>query len=103
MLVDFGLARAVRRALPHTAAVLSSSSAGGALGTAAWMAPENFDDETNADFGQPKGDVYARAFDAHRAAPARCARDCDPSDPNCQPYARPTTLNHQSAASFTSS
>ena len=34
----------------------------------------------------------------HHATLARCARNCDPSDPNSRPYARPTTLNHQVAA-----
>jgi hypothetical protein len=34
-------------------------------------------------------------FNAHHAAPARCARNCDPNDPKTQPYARPTTLNQQ--------
>jgi hypothetical protein len=29
------------------------------------------------------------ACNAHDAAPARCARNCDPNDPNTRPYARP--------------
>ena len=36
------------------------------------------------------------AFNAYNAAPARCARNCNPNDPNTQPYTRPTTLNQQS-------
>jgi hypothetical protein len=32
------------------------------------------------------------AFNAHNAAPARYARNCDPNNPKTQPYARPTTL-----------
>jgi hypothetical protein len=35
------------------------------------------------------------AFNAQNAEPARCARNCDPNDPNTQPYARSTTLNQQ--------
>ena len=37
------------------------------------------------------------AFNAHNAAPARCARSCDPSDPNNQPYARLSTLIQQTS------
>ena len=36
-------------------------------------------------------------FNAHNAAPTRCARNCDPNDPKTQPSARPTTLNQQPA------
>ena len=43
-------------------------------------------------------DIAARASNAHHAAPARCAHNCDPSDPNSRPYARPTTLNQQTRA-----
>jgi hypothetical protein len=38
---------------------------------------------------------FTCAFNAHHAAPARCARTCDPDDPITQPCARPTTLNQQ--------
>lgn len=34
------------------------------------------------------------SFNAHPAAPARCAHKCDPNDPNTQSTARPT-LNQQ--------
>ena len=34
-------------------------------------------------------------FNAQNAAPARCARKCDPNDPKTQPCVRPTTLNLQ--------
>ena len=40
---------------------------------------------------------HLRSFNAHNAAPTRCARNCNPNDPNTQPYARPTTLNQQSS------
>jgi hypothetical protein len=40
------------------------------------------------------------AFNAHKAAPARCARSCDPSDPNNQPYARLSTLIQQAITHF---
>ena len=39
--------------------------------------------------------IFRCTFNAHNAAPARCARNCDPNDPNTQSYARPTTLNQQ--------
>ena len=32
--------------------------------------------------------IRSCAFNAHNAAPARCARNCDPNNPNTQPYAR---------------
>ena len=38
------------------------------------------------------------AFNAHHAAPARCARNCDLNDPNTPTLARPSTLNHQRPA-----
>ena len=31
-------------------------------------------------------------FNAHNAAPARCARNCDPNDPKTQPYEQAGTL-----------
>ena len=43
----------------------------------------------------PPQEATNRAFNAHKAAPARCAHNCDPNDPNTQPYARSTTLNQQ--------
>jgi hypothetical protein len=44
---------------------------------------------------QTQGD-FLRALNAHNAAPARCARNCDSNDPNTQLFARPTTLIRQS-------
>lgn len=38
------------------------------------------------------------AFNVHNDAPARCARSCDPSNTNNQPYARLATLNQQTRA-----
>jgi serine/threonine protein kinase len=61
VLVDFGLAKRVRAALPNTmASMLGSSSGGGGgmLGTISHCAPENFDDES-PHYGQPAGDVYS--------------------------------------------
>jgi hypothetical protein len=37
------------------------------------------------------------AFNAHHAAPARCARNCDPNEPQNPNTARPTILNHQAS------
>jgi hypothetical protein len=50
-----------------------------------------YDNETQSDI--------ACAFNAHNAAPARCARNCDPNDPKTQPYARPTTLKQSTTPS----
>jgi serine/threonine protein kinase len=61
VIVDFGLVKRVRDALPNTMAhILSSASGeGGLLGTPAWTAPENFNDEDNPHYGQRPGDVYS--------------------------------------------
>jgi hypothetical protein len=41
-------------------------------------------------------ELMDRAFNAHHATPARCARNCDPNKPqNPNPTARPMTLNQQ--------
>jgi hypothetical protein len=40
------------------------------------------------------------ASNAHNAAPARCARSCDLSDPNNQPYARLSTLIQQARPKY---
>ena len=47
------------------------------------------------------GDSDCCAFNAHHAAPARCAHSCDPSDPNSRLCARPTTLNQQTTTRVT--
>jgi hypothetical protein len=73
----------------------------------------------DVDYGEPVGGVcaetgsgtgvfvrnYSRADvtmdcnsafnNARHAAPARCARSGDPSDPNNEPHARPATINQQ--------
>jgi hypothetical protein len=41
--------------------------------------------------------MNTRCVNAYNAAPACCARICDPNDPN---YARPSTLNQQRNAVF---
>ena len=43
-------------------------------------------------------ELCSSAFNAHNAAPVRCARDCDPNDPNTPPYARPMTHRRRRAA-----
>jgi arylsulfatase A-like enzyme len=46
-------------------------------------------------FNRSNGFLSGGSFNAHNAAPARCARNCDPNEPKNQPYARSTTLNQQ--------
>jgi serine/threonine protein kinase len=64
VLVDFGLAKRVKSALPNTFAARLRSTGGGAggglLGTPAYSAPENWD-ETNPGYGAPAGDIYSFA------------------------------------------
>ena len=58
MIIDFGLVRRVRDALPNSMLALMSSSVGygGPLGTVSWAAPENFEFE---DVATKAGDVYS--------------------------------------------
>ena len=62
-IADLGIARRVRGTLPRTAAAAAAASAaagdgGGALGSVAWMAPENADEEC-PDYGGPASDIYS--------------------------------------------
>lgn len=47
--------------------------------------------------------VVSSAFNAHNAAPVRCARNCNHNDPKNQPYTHLTTLNQQCRAATCSS
>jgi alpha-N-acetylglucosaminidase len=55
------------------------------------------DAELWAYFSGPAFLPWNRTLMRHNAAPARCARNCDPDDPNTQ-NARPATLNQQAWA-----
>jgi serine/threonine protein kinase len=84
-LADLGIARRVRDSLPRTAAALAAASAvagvltwgggGGALGSAAWMAPENADEECR-DYGGPASDVYSLVgpSESESPSPSLCSR-----------------------------
>jgi serine/threonine protein kinase len=83
-LADLGIARRVRDSLPRTAAALAAASAGpgalggggggsGALGSVAWMAPENSDEECR-DYGGPASDVYSLVGQPRCTVPVSPAR-----------------------------
>ena len=97
VLVDFGLARRVRNAMPTTFAARLRSTGGGAgglLGTPEYSAPENWDD-SSAGYGAPAGDVYSFALLLFEMAVG--ARPCALSAPTpaTHPHAlrAPLTLN----------
>jgi serine/threonine protein kinase len=58
LLADFGVSRAVGGSLTHTHGAATARGERGAVGTVAWMAPENGDPE-DANYLKPGADVYS--------------------------------------------